>query len=96
MLYTKYDLHIPLSGSGVESYSYEGVIPLKKEKRHDANEKILNELLVQLYPDIKSVHYVKKVFNDKIGFSLHTKKVIANKIREIPFEYELTGTRGRE
>ncbi|MBD5113250.1 MAG: AAA family ATPase [Ruminococcaceae bacterium] len=92
--YTKYDLHVPLSGSGVESYSYDGILPIKDEKLLDTNEKILNELLVQLYPDIKCVYYEKKIKNDKIEYSLHAKKVIANAIRDIPFDYESTGTRG--
>lgn len=94
VLYTKCDFHVPLSGLGEESYSYEGTIPLKDEKQIDTNEKMLNDLLAQLYPDIKCVYYEKKVSNDKIEYSLHAKKVIANQIRDIPFDYESTGTRG--
>lgn len=92
--YNKYDIRVPISGSAVENYSYEGTVSLKDEKHLDANEKILNELLGQIYPDIKCVYYKKKIKDDKIEYSLYAKKVIAGEIRDIPFDYESTGTKG--
>lgn len=89
----KNDINIPISSSTVESYPYKGIISLKNENHLNENEKILNELLGQLYSDIKCVYYEKQIDDDKIKYSLHAKKVIAGEIRDIPFDYESTGTK---
>lgn len=84
----------PHGGLRSSKYSYYGTIPLKGEMKLDKNEKILNDLITQLYSDIKSVHYEKTFAGNNIEYLLHAQKIIAGKVRDIPFDYESTGTKG--
>jgi hypothetical protein len=70
-----------------------GTVPKKEEDKLDFCEKIINEYMTQLYPDIHKAYYDKRVKGKKIEYELYLKKLIAGSIREIPFDAESTGTK---
>lgn len=56
-------------------------------------EKIIKNFYVQAYTDIIDVYYKATVTNnDNKIYKLYVKKIIANKVRTIPFEEESAGT----
>lgn len=70
----------------------EGKIDIKNEKFLDKNEYLINEIFTNLYTDIKNVYY-KKTFEDGfIKYKLFSKKMIYNKIIDVDFALESTGT----
>lgn len=68
---------------------------IKEKKYHELHcfEKLLNAFFTQLYSDIKKVYY--KLVSDANGtehYELYVQKLIYNKLIEIPFKKESTGT----
>ncbi|MCT4688048.1 AAA family ATPase [Vallitalea sp.] len=70
----------------------EGQISSTKEYLLKISERFLNQFFTQLYADIKNVYYVKKKDEENIKYDLWCKKLIGNKIRDIKFRNESTGT----
>ena len=62
------------------------------EKELEEIEDILNSIFTGLYSDIKSVYYKKEIEDEKIYYQLYLKKLINNKILDINFNRESTGT----
>lgn len=71
-----------------------GVIPISDEKILEEKEELVRYFLTSLYSDIKDVYYSKKFDSDnnEIEYKLFLKKLIGNKIRDIDFTIESTGT----
>lgn len=67
---------------------------IKQEKQHllYTTEKALNNIIVPLYSDIKQVYYETKIEKNIIDYKLFCKKNIGNKIIDIPFTRESSGT----
>lgn len=72
----------------------QGDITIEKESKIDNTEEFLNQFFTHLYADIKNVYYKKQIDKDRISYSLWCKKIIGNKIRDIEFNIESTGTLG--
>lgn len=70
----------------------EGKISTKYEKELDKNEYLINEIFTTLYSDIKKVYYKRTVDDNYIKYKLFIKKMIYNKIIDINFSIESTGT----
>lgn len=62
------------------------------EKELEEIEDILNSIFTGLYSDIKNVYYKKEIEDDKISYHLYLKKLINNKVLDINFNRESTGT----
>ncbi len=70
----------------------KGNIELKDENELDKAEEFLNDVFTGLYSDIKNVYYLREKKNNRIKYKLFFKKRIGNKILDIDFERESTGT----
>lgn len=70
----------------------EGIIPIKNEKELNNSEYLINEIFTSLYSDIKKVYYQKEIKDNYIKYKLYLKKMIYNKIIDIDFSLESTGT----
>lgn len=89
-----------LSGSEIEAGKPSNI--LKKLDRGEIrkndeavlnrSERILNDLLTQLYADIKEVYYEKQYEGNAISYTLYVKKMIGGRIRNIDFQQESAGT----
>ena len=89
-----------LSGSEIEAGKPSNI--LKKLDRGEIrkndeavlnrSERILNDLLTQLYADIKEVYYEKQYEGNAISYTLYAKKMIGGRIRNIDFQQESAGT----
>lgn len=69
-----------------------GLINDKYKDKIYSTEKALNMYFSSLYSDIKSVKYHIEENDGNIKYKLYFNKMISNNIREIPFDYESTGT----
>lgn len=70
----------------------EGIILIEEEKELDNSEYLINEIFTSLYSDIKKVYY-KKTKEDKcIKYKLYVKKKIYDKIIDVDFSIESSGT----
>lgn len=70
----------------------EGEIYIKQEKGLDQTEALLNNFFTNLYSDIKEVYYLKEYEENYIKYKLYLKKLIYNKLTDINFDLESTGT----
>lgn len=71
----------------------DGKIGLIEEEELDKYEKILKIFFTQAYSDIKDVYYKKEYLSDnKIEFKLYFKKIVANRLIDIAYDKESTGT----
>lgn len=70
----------------------EGNINQKDSKELKACEKALNIFFTRLYSDIKKVYYKIEHEKDTISYELYFKKQLNNKLLDIPFSLESTGT----
>lgn len=59
----------------------------------DKYEKVLKIFFTQAYADIKDVFYKRKETEYEIRYELYFKKLIANKVRDISYRDESSGTR---
>ena len=90
-----------LSGSEIEAGKPSNILKKldrgKIRKNDEAvlnrSERILNDLLTQLYADIKEVYYEKQYEGNAISYTLYAKKMIGGRIRNIDFQQESAGTR---
>lgn len=62
------------------------------EKELEEIEAILNSIFTGLYSDIKNVYYKTEIEDEKIYYQLYLKKLINNKVLDINFNRESTGT----
>lgn len=69
-----------------------GEINKRYEKDLNKTEEFINEVFTGLYSDIKRVYYKREIDNEKIKYELIFKKLIGNKIINIDFSRESTGT----
>lgn len=63
-------------------------------KQMEQWEKILNNIFIQCYSDIKKVYYVKNPINSTLyRYELHFEKLIDGRIIDVPWQQESSGTR---
>lgn len=70
----------------------QGKVTDKNNKELLSMEKFLNEVFTQLYSDIKKVFYIFTPIENEYKYELYFSKLIDDEVREIPFEFESTGT----
>jgi hypothetical protein len=70
----------------------DGKIQLKHEEELNKAEQILNIFFTNLYSDIKNVYYKKEYTEKYIKYNLYLKKLIFDKMIDIEFSLESTGT----
>lgn len=70
----------------------EGIIEIDKSEELEKMEKALNIFFTSLYADIKKVFYKKQNKYRKISYKLFCTKLIGNKLIDIDFQLESTGT----
>lgn len=85
--------------SGMRDYSHailanldEGQIPLTDSNELEKVECLLNTFFTSLYSDVKQVFYRRKHSKDKIQYELYFKKHIFDKLIDVSFRQESTGT----
>jgi len=71
----------------------EGILPIKSRDKLDFCEKLLCEYFTQFYSDVHNVYYKKTETEKGIKYRLFFQKKIAGELRDIPFEFESTGTK---
>lgn len=71
---------------------YNGSIKINEEEKLNYTEKILNNFFTSIYSDIKQVYYKKERKDDKLNYTLFIKKQIYEKIIDLDFQLESTGT----
>lgn len=72
----------------------KGLLPISKQVEIDKNEKILDDIFTNLYPDIKQAYYQKEIINDvNIRYKLYFKKLVGNKILDVSIARESKGTK---
>lgn len=85
-------------GSDIKIRDFEdveiGVNNADKKKQLDIIEKIIDDFFTQVYTDIVKVYYkpVSSRQENVIRYKLFVEKIIAGKVRVIPFELESAGT----
>lgn len=70
----------------------KGYLDVKESFNLENTEELLNYYFTSLYSDIKGVFYKKVIKDDKIKYKLMFRKMISGEIREIPYDFESTGT----
>lgn len=76
-----------------EEKLFYGTLALNEEKRLINIENVINTFFTALFSDIKQAYYKKKIDNDKINYVLCFKKNIYNKLIDIEYNRESTGTK---
>ena len=76
-----------------EEKLFYGTISANEEKKLINIENVINTFFTALFSDIKQAYYKKKVDNDKINYILCFKKNIYNKLIDIEYNRESTGTK---
>ena len=76
-----------------EEKLFYGTLALNEEKRLINIENVINTFFTALFSDIKQAYYKKKIDNDKINYILYFKKNIHNKLIDIEYNIESTGTK---
>ena len=76
-----------------EEKLFYGTLALNEEKRLINIENVINTFFTALFSDIKQAYYKKKIDNDKINYVLCFKKNIYNKLIDIEYNIESTGTK---
>lgn len=76
-----------------EEKLFHGTLALNEEKRLINIENVINTFFTALFSDIKQAYYKKKIDNDKINYVLCFKKNIYNKLIDIEYNRESTGTK---
>ena len=71
---------------------YNGSIKINEEEKLNYTEKILNNFFTYIYSDIKQFYYKKERKDDKLNYTLFIKKQIYEKIIDLDFQLESTGT----
>jgi len=89
-----------ISGSDIDIRDFENVeidlSDLEKKKQLDIIEKIINDFYTQAYTDIVKVYYApvssQQIEENSTTYKLFVEKIIAGKIRVVPFSLESAGT----
>ena len=68
-------------------------LSVSEEKKLTKIENVINTFFTSLFSDIKQAYYKKKFDNDKINYILYFKKNIHNKLIDIEYNIESTGTK---
>lgn len=76
-----------------EEKLFYGTLSVNEEKKIINIENVINTFFTALFPDIKQAYYKKKVDSDKINYILCFKKNIYNKLIDIEYNRESTGTK---
>ena len=76
-----------------EEKLFYGTLALNEEKKLIDIENVINTFFIALFSDIKQAYYKKKIDNDKINYILCFKKNIYNKLIDIEYNRESTGTK---
>ncbi|AVQ23282.1 ATP/GTP-binding protein [Fusobacterium nucleatum subsp. nucleatum ATCC 23726] len=72
---------------------FYGTLSINEEKKLTNIENVINTFFIALFSDIKQAYYKKKIDNDKINYILCFKKNIYNKLIDIEYNRESTGTK---
>mgnify|MGYP000579348494 FL=1 len=76
-----------------EEKLFYGTLSVSEEKKLTKIENVINTFFTSLFSDIKQAYYKKKFDNDKINYILYFKKNIHNKLIDIEYTIESTGTK---
>lgn len=76
-----------------EEKLFYGTLSVSEEKKLTKIENVINTFFTSLFSDIKQAYYKKKFDNDKINYILCFKKNIHNKLIDIEYNIESTGTK---
>ena len=76
-----------------EEKLFYGTLSVSEEKKLTKIENVINTFFTSLFSDIKQAYYKKKFDNDKINYILYFKKNIHNKLIDIEYNRESTGTK---
>ena len=76
-----------------EEKLFYGTLSVNEEKKLTKIENVINTFFTSLFSDIKQAYYKKKFDNDKINYILYFKKNIHNKLIDIEYNRESTGTK---
>jgi len=76
-----------------EEKLFYGTLSVNEEKKLTKIENVINTFFTSLFSDIKQAYYKKKIDNDKINYILCFKKNIYNKLIDIEYNIESTGTK---
>ena len=76
-----------------EEKLFYGTLSVSEEKKLTKIENVINTFFTALFSDIKQAYYKKKIDNDKINYVLCFKKNIYNKLIDIEYNRESTGTK---
>ena len=72
----------------------KGTLPISQQVEIDKNEKILDDIFTNLYPDIKQPYYQKEMIDGvNIKYKLYFKKLVGNKILDVSIARESKGTK---
>ncbi len=72
----------------------KGTLPISQQVEIDKNEKILDDIFTNLYPDIKQAYYQKEMIDGvNIKYKLYFKKLVGNKILDVSIARESKGTK---
>jgi hypothetical protein len=74
-------------------FLFEGAININSIDKIYSTEALLNEYLNPLFSDIKGGFYYQEKNGNLINYKLVIRKMVAGKIREIPYDFEATGIR---
>lgn len=70
----------------------KGSIELSEGNELDKAEELLNEFFTHTYGDIKRVYYKRNIEDEMINYELYFSKLIYNRLVDVRFELESTGT----
>ena len=76
-----------------EEKLFYGTLALNEEKRLINIENVINTFFTALFSDIKQAYYKKKIDNDKINYVLCFTQNLYNKLIDIEYNRESTGTK---
>lgn len=77
---------------GVFAKLEKGVIQEKEKKDLMVCEEALNDFFCSLYSDVKKVYYSLDETDKQIKYELFFTKLIGGELRDVPFDFESTGT----
>jgi AAA15 family ATPase/GTPase len=69
-----------------------GSIDIAEVEELDKAEELVNDFFTRTYGDIKSAYYKREVNEGKINYELYFSKLIYNKLIDVSFELESSGT----
>ena len=69
-----------------------GSIDISEENELNKAEELLNDFFTRTYGDIKRVYYRRDIEDGKINYELFFNKLIYNRLVDVSFELESTGT----